>query len=141
MSIKSAIPYLNLRGKAVEAIEFYTNALGAKVELLRRFGEEIPDYPAELKDQVMHAELRLGDALVYLSDGGPHESLPSGGVISVAVAFDDADQARAAFDKLGSGGTVFQPIMDAPWGALFGSLQDRYGINWMITTVPASAAR
>lgn len=137
MSIQTVIPYLNLRGKAAEAIEFYESALGAEVELLRRFAEEMQDCPAALRDQVMHAELRLGDAKIYLSDGGPDESLPAGGVISVAVGFDDDDQARAAFDKLASGGTVFQPIIDAPWGALFGSLQDRYGINWMISTIPA----
>lgn len=133
MPVTSVVPYLNLRGKAAEALEHYTNALGAKVHFAQRFGEAMQDCPAALKDQVMHAELHLGENKIYLSDGSPDESATSGGLISVAIAFDDEAQARASFDKLGSGGTVFQPLFDAPWGGLYGSLQDRYGINWMIT--------
>lgn len=133
MSVTSVVPYLNLRGKAAEAIESYKSALGAKVQFFQRFGEAMQDCPAALKDQVMHAELHLGEYKIYLSDGSPDEKATSGGLVSVAIAFDDEAQARAAFDKLGNGGTVFQPFVDAPWGGLFGSLQDRYGINWMIT--------
>ena len=53
--------------------------------------------------------------------------------MSLALAWPDEAQARPAFDALGEGGTVQQPLLDAPWGALFGALQDRFGINWMFS--------
>ncbi len=133
MSIKTAIPYLDLRGKAVEAIEHYTSALGAKVEFIQRFGEAMPECPAALKNQVMHAVLKLGEATLYLADGSPEESPASGGTVTIAIDFTEAERARSAFDNLGAGGNVQKPFGEAPWGQFFGALQDRYGINWMIT--------
>lgn len=134
MAIKTAIPYLNMNGKADEAIPFYEQALGAKVTTLMRFGDAMPDCPAALKNQVMHAALQLGDATIFLSDGSPNVKPTPGGTVNVAVAFDDAAQARGSFDSLSKGGTIGQPLGDAPWGGLFGALQDRFGISWMFTS-------
>lgn len=134
MAIKAAIPYLNVNGKANEAVPFYQQSLGAKVTALMRFGDSMNDCPAALKDQVMHAALQVGDATVYLSDGSPANKTEPGGSVNVALDFNDAAQARASFDALAKGAAVFQPLGDAPWGGLFGALQDRYGINWMFTS-------
>lgn len=132
MAIKTAIPYLVLAGKADEAISFYERALGAKVERLQRFGEMQHDCPEAVKNQVMHGVLRLGEATLFISDGAGEGQPPApGSGISVALDFDDPQQARACFDALSKGGTVIQPIFEAPWGALFGAMQDRFGINWM----------
>ena len=51
-------PYLTVRG-AAEAIDFYKRALGAR-EIMRMPG---PDGKS-----VMHAELRIGNSIVMLSD-------------------------------------------------------------------------
>lgn len=133
MSIKTAIPYLNLRGKAAEATELYKSALGAEVEFFQRFGEAMHDCPEAMKDQVMHASLKLGDATLYLSDGSPDEQDKPGGTVTVALDFETEARAHAAYDALAAGGKAQQPLFDAPWGQLFGACQDRYGINWMIT--------
>ncbi|AKU92671.1 VOC family protein [Vulgatibacter incomptus] len=135
MAIKTAIPYLNANGKADEAIPFYEKALGAKVTTLMRFGDAMPDCPAALKNQVMHAALQVGDATIFLSDGAPDGAKAQpGGTVDVALDFDDAAQARGSFDGLSKGGTIVQPLGDAPWGGLFGALQDRFGIDWMFTS-------
>ncbi len=134
MTIKTATPYLTLGGKADEAVAFYQSALGAKVQTLQRFGEVQPDCPENLKSWVMHAVLQLDNATLMLSDGSPQEKPTPGGPIHVALEIDNAAQGRATFEALSKGGTVFQPLVDAPWGALFGSLQDRYGIHWMFNS-------
>jgi len=136
MSIKSATPYLMLLGKAEEAIAFYEKALGAKVEALQRFGDAMgSNCPEALKDKVMHAALRIGGATIFLSDGDPQEKGPvAGGPVHVALDLDSAAQAREIFAALSEGGKAFQPLFDAPWGALFGALQDRYGIDWMFNS-------
>ncbi len=133
MSIKGATPYILLDGKAEQAIELYQRALGAKVHAKSRFGDMDPNMPEAMKNRIMHAELRLGDGVLMLSDGDAEEA--AGALVNVAISFDDADEARRAFEALSSGGKVKQPIIDAPWGGIFGSLSDAFGVSWMFTTV------
>lgn len=134
MTIKAATPYLILSGKAAEAVPFYQRALGAEVTALQRFGEVRNNCPDALKNQVMHAELKVGDARLMMSDGTPDTKPTPGGTVNVALDFDNAAQARKCFEALSEKGAVFQPLIDAPWGALFGALQDQYGVNWMFNS-------
>lgn len=132
MAIQTATPYFILNGKAEQAIALYERALGAKTEMLQRFGDMDQSCPAAMKDQVMHAALRVGNALLMMSDGGPgHETLGDNGKVSVALDIDDADEGRRIFEALAASGTVVQPLIDAPWGALFGVVHDEFGISWM----------
>ncbi|AGC43346.1 glyoxalase/bleomycin resistance protein/dioxygenase [Myxococcus stipitatus DSM 14675] len=132
MAIKSATPYLVFGGKAEEAIAFYSGALGAKVQTLQRFGDMQPDCPAAIKNWVAHAVIQFDSgATLMLSDGSPEDKPTPGSSTHVALDIDSAAQGKAAFDALSKGGTVSQPLIEAPWGAQFGALQDRYGIRWM----------
>ena len=131
MTIQAATPYLILGGKADQAVELYRRALGANVEVLQRFGDVDKSCPEALRNQVMHAALRVGKALLMLSDGGPGATPARGGSVNVALDLDDPAETRRIFDALAASGKVFQPIMDAPWGALFGALEDQFGIQWM----------
>lgn len=137
MTIKSATPYLILGGKARQAIELYKRALGATVGDLKRFGDMDQSCPEALKDHVMHAELKLGSALLMLSDGPNEEGTraPSS-TISVALSFSDESEARRSFESLAEKGNVFQPLISAPWGGIFGVVIDEFGINWMFNTDP-----
>ncbi|HEY8551355.1 MAG TPA: VOC family protein [Vicinamibacterales bacterium] len=133
MPVKSATPYLILNGKAREAISLYERALGARVENLKRFGDMDASCPEARRDNVMHAELRVGSALLMLSDGGPDGTGPAQpGPISVALELDDQQETRRIFDGLANGGKAVQPLFDSPWGTLFGVVQDRFGISWML---------
>lgn len=131
MSIQSVTPYLLLFGRAAEAIELYQQALGAKVKLAQRFSEVMPQCPAALADRVMHAELELGPTIIMLSDGSPEGQTSERNNLAVALSLDDEAAARKSFDALAEGGTVVEPLGPAPWGAVFGALRDRFGIEWM----------
>lgn len=131
MTIQSATAYFILGGKAREAIELYQKALGATVHTLQRFGDVDQSCPEAHRDLVMHAELRIGKALIMLSDG-PGEGGPKGdGAVSVALDFDDESELRRSFDGLAAKGQIIEPIFDAPWGAWFGVVVDAFGISWM----------
>lgn len=82
----------------------------------------------------MHAELRVGDALLMMSDGSNEEAPPRSGSVSVALRLDDPEQARRCFDALAANGKVIEPLFDAPWGDLFGVLCDEFGISWMFNS-------
>lgn len=133
MAIQSATPYLILNGKARQAIAAYEQALGARATTVQRFGDMDKSCPDAQKDNIMHAELRLGDALLMMSDGGPgDEAAAPSGSVSIALAVDDTAETRRCFDALAASGAVVQPLFDAPWGALFGVVRDQFGIHWML---------
>jgi PhnB protein len=44
----------------------------------------------------------------------------------------DEPRLRKIFDALGAGGTVDSPLEKQFWGDTFGTLTDRYGINWQV---------
>lgn len=140
MTIKAATPYFLLNGRTEQAIALYQRALGAKVQTLQRFGDVDGSCPAAMKNRVMHSELRVGEALIMMTDSTESESPPPGGNVSVALAIDDPDQARSSFDALAANGKVIQPLIDAPWGALFGVVSDEFGINWMFNSAKVKKA-
>ncbi len=132
MTIQSTTPYLILNGHAERALALYQEAFGAQVGALQRFGDANPSCAEALKNNVMHAELKLGNtALLMLSDGPGAGALPPTGLVSIALGLDAADEARRAFEHLARTGKVIQALIDAPWGALFGIVEDELGVHWM----------
>ncbi len=131
MTIQAATPYFILNGHAREAIEFYQGALDAKVEALLTFGE-LNKATGPRKDNVMHCVLNVGSTVLMLSDGPMNGDLPPTGLVSVALDFDDPEELKRVFGALEQGGTVIDAPFQAPWGALFGVVHDRFGIAWML---------
>lgn len=133
MSIQAATPYLILSGRAERAILLYQRALGARTEMLQRFGEVDKSCPAARRELVMHAALRVGSALLMLSDGPEETPNPAPrGAVSVALDFDDEAELRRVFDGLVATGKPVMPVFDAPWGATFGVVEDEFGVTWML---------
>jgi PhnB protein len=132
MAIKSLNPYLNFAGSAAQAIKLYEIALGAKVEQIMRFGDvQGMDVPAEHKQRVMHAHLRLGEGTLMISDAPPGMPIPKESHTHVALHFDDVQELTRKFEALAADGQVTMPLQDTFWGAKFGMLTDAYGIRWM----------
>ena len=132
MAIRQLNPYLNFDGTATKAIALYEKALGAKVERVQKFGD-VPGMqsPAENKDRVIHALLRIGDGVVMISDSQPGVPIAAGNNMHVTLDFEDAADMARRFDALSAGGRITMPLQDTFWGAKFGMLQDAYGIQWM----------
>jgi PhnB protein len=55
-----------------------------------------------------------------------------GNNISLSVHPDSRQDADRIFNALAEGGTITMPMADQFWGDYFGSLTDRFGINWMV---------
>lgn len=131
MTITAATPYLMLDGQADNAIATYQSALGATLESLQRFGDMDPSTPDAMKNRVMHAVLKIGDGTLMLSDGSHGDGAGAGGRVNIALDMNDAAQCRKAYEGLTAKGKAVQPLIDAPWGALFGIAHDEYGVSWM----------
>jgi PhnB protein len=113
---------------AAEAINFYKKALGAE-ELMRMKG---PDGKS-----IMHAELRIGDSIIFLSDESPQSNVKSpqtlGGSTAVLNLYvQDADTTvRQAVDL---GAKPGMPVSDQFWGDRYGTITDPFGYTWGVGT-------
>ena len=126
-------PYLSFEGRCDEAIEFYTKAIGARVEMLMRF-KEAPDQsmvsPGNA-DKVMHAALRAGDTMLLMSDGRCTGGANFHGIALALSAATEADADRI-FGALAEGGKVNMPLTKTFFSPRFGMLADKFGVGWMV---------
>ena len=119
-------PYLTIN-KAVKALEFYKKAFGA-TETFRLL---LPD------GRLGHAEIRLGDSMIMLSDefpeyGGKAPETLGGSPVSIHLYVDDVD----AFVKkaVAAGAKERKPIMDQFYGDRSGQIEDPFGHLWWVAT-------
>lgn len=129
-------PYLFFDGRCQEAIDFYQQALGARVEMLMHF-KDSPEPPPPgclapgSEHKVMHASLRIGDTEVMASDG-MNSGKPEFRGFCLSVTAKDAADADAKFNALAAGGQVQQPLTQTFFSPRFGMVQDRFGVGWMV---------
>lgn len=120
-------PSLTVRN-AAQAIEFYKNALGAE-ELVRM---AMPD------GKIGHAELKIGDSIIFLSDEMPGMGMSKSpqtlggctGVLNIYVPDVDATFERAVT----AGAKTAMPVADMFWGDRYGTFIDPFGFAWGIAT-------
>ena len=132
--------YLNFSGKTEEAFHFYRSVFRTEfVGPIARFGEAPahPDHPLSDADKqlVLHIELPiLGGHMLMGTDAVESMGMlvTTGNNMHLNLEPDTRDEAKRLFDALSDGGQVRIPLQDMFWGAYFGSLVDRYGINWMV---------
>ena len=129
-------PYLTFGGRCEEALEFYTRALGAKVEMALRFSESpepMPEgmVPPGFENKIMHASMMIGETRVMASDGCGEGTEYAGFSLSISVATEA--EADTAFNALADGGTVTMPMEKTFWSPKFGMLTDRFGVSWMVS--------
>jgi len=119
-------PYLAV-DDAAEAIAYYKKAFGAE-ETVRM---EAPD------GKIGHAELKIGDSHVMLSDPFPQASTTppkelGGTSASIFMYVEDVD--AVVQQAVGAGATVRMEVEDQFWGDRFGSITDPFGHIWSIAT-------
>jgi PhnB protein len=61
----------------------------------------------------------------------PGHPVSNGTNTSLSLNFDTVEDIDKTFKALSGGATVTMPLQDTFWGAKFGMLVDKYGINWM----------
>jgi len=126
-------PYLNFAGNADEAVDFYKNALDGEVVMLTRFGESPIPSDEDEKNKIMHARIVFGgDNIIMISDTLKGSPFSTQGNIQLSIGLDDEAKTNEIFNKLSEGGKVVMPIAKQFWGDIFGMLQDKFGVNWML---------
>jgi PhnB protein len=129
-------PYLFFSGNCEEALNFYKDVFGGQIEGLSRWSEMPkdaggPPVTPETANKVMHASFKSPGVSFMASDASPGKTYGEGS-ISLSLGTNDVAEAERVFNALAAGGNVEMPMADTFWGAKFGMLSDKYGIDWMI---------
>lgn len=125
-------PYLFFNGRTEEALHFYGDAIGARIEMLMR-NRDAPEPPVgsppDSGEQVLHAAFRVGESVLLASDG----PVPGGfNGFALSLYASDAADARRKFDALVAGGRLTMPVSETFFANAFGMLVDRFGVHWMV---------
>lgn len=130
--MKPLTPYLFFNGNCREAMDFYKQCFGGKLEIMT-YGEapEQANYPKGSKDNIMHACLTHDHFMLMASDN-PNNAPVTGDNVSISIHPDTVAETQTLFNALSKGGKVTMPLADTFWGAHFGMLIDKYGFHWML---------
>jgi PhnB protein len=112
---------------SARAIDFYKRAFSAT----ERSRFTMPD------GKIGHAELKIGDSIVMLSDecvgaSGRSPEAVGGTTVNLFVYTENVDSLFNQAVKAGA--TVKMPVADMFWGDRFGQLTDPFGHCWSIAT-------
>jgi PhnB protein len=140
--------YLTFNGNCREAFDFYKSVFGGEYPYIGTFGEMPPAEGQEVKeedrDRIMHVTLPISqETLLMGSDSGSDRAaqLVMGNNFSVSINAESREEAERLFGRLSAGGKITMPLSDTFWGAYFGMLTDRFGINWMVNYDDPSKAQ
>jgi PhnB protein len=119
-------PYLIVKG-ASEAINFYTQAFGAK----ERLRLESPD------GSIMHAEMDIGKSVFMLVDEFPDmgtlgPKTVGGTPVSIMIYVENADEVYKR--SVDAGAKILRLMQDQFYGDRSGTLEDPFDHHWAIAT-------
>jgi PhnB protein len=126
--LHTVTPRLVFAGQAAEAIRFYVDAFGAQV---------VEEPFATPDGTVVHAEIRIGDSAVYLTDEGADGNgispATAGGDVTTVLALTVPDVDRWWERAVAAGCAVVYPLADQFYGERGGRVRDPFGHQWMLS--------
>ncbi len=131
--------YLNFPRQTEEAFTFYKSVFGGEFTILQRFSD-IPaqegstESATDDKNLIMHIELPILGGHRLLGTDAPESmgfKVSFGNNIFINLEPDTRAETDALFAKLSEGGKIGMPLTEMFWGGYFGSLTDKFGVQWM----------
>ncbi|TXI33809.1 MAG: VOC family protein [Candidatus Moraniibacteriota bacterium] len=137
-------PWINFNGNAEEAFSFYKSVFGGEFAKVVRFkdiaSEEFPVAEKE-EDKIMYIALPIGESTVLVANDVPEvlgQVNERENRSKILVRVESKEEADRVFSGLSVGGAVEGPMGESPWGSYAGMFRDKYGIEWIIETVPSN---
>jgi PhnB protein len=111
------------------ALEFYRKAFGAEPRM------SMPGPGG----RIMHAEVKIGDSMVFMSDEFPdmspeNKSPQTAGCVTGTTFLYVPDVDAVFKSAVAAGAKVIMPVTDMFWGDRFGKVADPFGHHWGIAT-------
>jgi PhnB protein len=133
--------YLNFPRSTEQAFLFYRSVFGTQFSApIARFGD-VPAQPGQPplaeadRNLVMHVAMPILGGHVLMGTDAPESMgfrVAPGNNVYINLEPDTRAETERLFAALADGGRVEMPLQDMFWGAYFGSLVDRFGVQWML---------
>lgn len=132
--------YLNFPRSTEEAFVFYRDVFGTQFDgEISRMGdvptmEGQPPIADEDKNLVMNVQLPILGGHVLMGTDAPESmgmTVTFGNNQHLNLEPDTRAETEVLFTALSDGGVVTMPLQEMFWGGYFGSLTDRFGVQWM----------
>ncbi|MFV0464693.1 MAG: VOC family protein [Lachnospiraceae bacterium] len=127
--------YLLFNRTCAEALSFYEKVFDTKIVEMGKYGD-MPANPAfpiseEDKGLVLHSRIVIDGTELMCADASNGST--SSDNMYVSLMTQDAELVQKAWDRLKEGGHIYLDLSPSFFAVLHGSLQDKFGINWMFT--------
>jgi PhnB protein len=124
----SVTPYL-VQKDTKRALEFYKKAFGAEPRMIMPMAG----------GRIGHAEIKIGDSMVFMSDEflemSPDAKSPESAGCVTGSTFLYVPDVDAVFKRaVDAGARVVMPVADMFWGDRFGKVADPFGHHWGLAT-------
>jgi len=129
--------YLMFNGNCSEALVCYKSAFDAEIIEMQQYGDmpPNPDFPVSdaQKNLVLHARFTICGTEIMCADA--HARSEPGSNMYVSISSTDGAYVQKAWDELKAGGKIYMALTPSFFAAAHGTLQDRFGVNWMFTVM------
>ena len=129
--------YLFFNGNCEEAVDFYKQALGARVDMLMRY-KEAPEppppgmVPPNWDNKVMHTSFWIGESMVMASDGCESDGASAFKGFSLSITAKDEPRRRRSSTRSRPAARSRCRSTRPSGRRCFGMLTDKFGVNWMV---------
>lgn len=126
------IPFVSVNN-SLEAIDYYKDVLKAEQNQQMTMLSDIPGFEAkEFHNKVGHATLIIQGSTLFINDLIDKYPLQQGDNIQFVLNYETEEELRNVFTKVAKDGEVKQELQEVHWGALFGTVKDKFGITWQM---------
>jgi PhnB protein len=138
--MKALVSYLYFNGNTEEAFSFYKDVFGGEFANIQRY-KNIPGsdrFPAADQEKIMHIGLKLPNGQMLLGSDVISQRPPVvfGSNFSLVAMTESKEESDRIFAKLADGGKVLMQLDNTFWGAYYGIVADRFGVEWMVEYIP-----
>jgi len=129
---------LSFNGQAEAAFNFYKSVFGGEFIHIQRLKEMPSPYPMseEEGERILHVALPVaGQVLAGMDIPSIRPESIRGTNFMITLDTESEEETRKVFEGLSEGGFIMMPLEHQFWGAYFGMLTDKFGIQWMLSYV------
>ena len=114
-------------------MNFYKECLGGELIVQTIAGTPFEARcPAGMEHQVMHSSLTKNGLILMASDMIGPDGFKAGNNVSLSLNCSTEEEINSSFSRLSAGGKVIDPLQTQFWGAIFGCIEDKFGIRWIL---------
>ena len=127
--------YITFNGFCEEAFLFYKSVFGGEFSYFGRFKDMPITCPPGEAEKIMHVSLPISKETAIMGSDSfeffGNETI-YGNNFSLSLNTESTEEADKFFNALSVGGKIIMPMENTFWNAYFGTLVDKFGVNWMV---------